>query len=121
MEYLSYPIAGFKEFFRAYLECLIWVLEPVNEHDTYISDIPDVEYMVLKAHALSFYSRVETIVLSKGYDVSQLGHDFALVQNRQDVGFLDRSEEEYGPFREHFTRLATKYPEITWEDLFYEE
>lgn len=116
---------SFDSFFEAYLTAALWSTtddngEPLDTNHT-IADIDPDCASILKAHALSFWSRMwyyldhEEPKFTSDV-VTQAGHDFWLTQNGHGAGFWDGGWPKYG---KSLSDLAKCYPcefEITFRD-----
>ena len=93
-----------------YLQALIWVsVEPSLCKMRF--DICDEQLEILRAHALSFYSRTYCYVRDLERDVGQFGHDFACTQQETGVSFTDR-EKLWGEYTALFINVGSFYPLI---------
>lgn len=112
----------FDRFFSAFLTAALWSSTPLGDPNSdepcdsrfSPSDIEPESLDVLRAHALSFWSRVwyyldadNTATPHNGDLAKQAGHDFWLTSAGHGAGFWDGQWLKYGDM---FTKLAKCYP-----------
>lgn len=106
----------FHRFFESYLQGILFVTDSEDERHITIYDIDKDAKAILHAHAYSFFSRCHFYVeFEPTQDFEQLGHDFAMTQTGQGVGFWDGDWPKYG---DTLTTLTMCYSmEVSFEDL----
>lgn len=108
---------GFEEFWEGFINCALWSSE---KEDSKVNRPTGDDEKILRAHAMSFYSRMYFYVPhEKGNKtLSDAGHDFWLTSQGHGSGFWDGDWPIYG---EAFTKLAKCYPEEMDQWLSYTE
>lgn len=107
----------FETFFNTYLETILWIIDSEDDRHLAIHEIGRDAKGILRAHALSFYSRCWYYIPYEETfkSFSDLGHDFALTQTEQGAGFWDGDWPKYG---EMLTKLSECYRiELCFDDL----
>ena len=110
----------FDKFFSAYITAALWSSNDNSDPNTggdpldknyNIDDFDEQSLGILKAHAMSFYSRMWYYIENEDgeRDAMNAGHDFWLTQNGHGAGFWDGDWPKYGDM---LTKLSRCYPEI---------
>jgi hypothetical protein len=106
---------NFESFFNQFLITALWSSSDDNEQPLdrrfTVHDFTPEAAEVLRAHALSFWSRMYYYIEHEkgGRTDSDAGHDFWLTMNGHGAGFWDGDWPVYG---EQLTKLAGCYPQI---------
>ena len=106
----------FADFWSALIECACW--SSGNEEGE-ASPPVGLDEEILKAHALSFFSRMHFYIKHEKGDktVKDAGHDFWLTSQGHGAGFRDGGWPIYGAA---FTRIAHCYTDDMDKHLSYE-
>jgi hypothetical protein len=112
---------AFAKFFEAFLKAALYSSTGVDDQPLdkkfKPEDIDKDSLEVLRAHALSFYSRMwyyvaHEVTLSDGY--TKAGHDFWMTSQAHGCGFWDGDWPVYG---EQLTQLSKCYPPLNFVEV----